>query len=85
MKVLLALFGGYGLKGGNLLFYPRALTFGAPEFLLVIFGNRQSEGKGLITLLTHEVIYGHAKPLLTNENHIHLRMIRFFPDIVKGF
>ena len=69
MKVLLALFGGYGLKGGNLLFHPRGLTFGAPEFLLVIFGNRQSEGKGLITLLAHEVIYGHAKPLLTNETH----------------
>ena len=69
MHMLLALLGGYGLKGGNLLFHPRALAFRAPEFLLAVFGNRQSQGKGLITLLTHEVVYGHAKPLLTSEIH----------------
>jgi len=40
MHVFSALLGGYGLKGGNLLFHPRALTFGAPEFLLAVFGNR---------------------------------------------
>jgi hypothetical protein len=69
MNVFLTLFGGYGLKGGNLLFHPRALAFRAPEFLLVVFGNRQNQGKGLITLLTHEVVYGHAKPLLISEIH----------------
>ena len=69
IHVFLALFGGYGLKGRNLLLDPRALAFRAPEFLLAVFRNRNCHGKRLIALFTHEVVYGHAKPLLTNEIH----------------
>jgi hypothetical protein len=69
MRVFSALLGGYGLKGGNLLFHPRALTLGAPEFLLAVFGNRNCHGERLIALFTHELIYGHGKPLLTDETH----------------
>ena len=74
MHVLLALLGGYGLKGSNLLFYPRALTFGAPDFLLSEFGNRNCHGERLIALFTHELIYRHGKPLLTNDTHQYLTL-----------
>jgi hypothetical protein len=69
MHVFSALLGGYGLKGGNLLFYPRTLTLGAPEFLLAVFGNRNCYGERLVALLTHEFIYGHGKPLLADDTH----------------
>lgn len=61
MNSFLALFGGYGLKGGNLLLHSGGLTIWAPEFFLSVFRNRYHYGKGLIALLTDEVVYRHAK------------------------
>jgi len=45
MNPVLALFGGYGLKGGNLLLHITALAFWALEFFLLIFRHCYSEGK----------------------------------------
>lgn len=61
MNSFLALFGGYGLKGGNLLLHSRAFAIWAPEFFLPVFRNRYHYGKRLIALLTDEVVYRHAK------------------------
>jgi hypothetical protein len=60
MNSHLALLGGYGLKGGNLLSYSSGLTFRASEFLFSVFRDRYSHGKRLIALLADEIVYRHA-------------------------
>jgi hypothetical protein len=65
MNSLLALFGGYGLKGGYLLFYSSGLTFRASEFFLSVFRNRYGHGKRLIALLTDEIVYRHTSSPLS--------------------
>jgi hypothetical protein len=60
---VLALFGGYGLKGGNLLSYLGAVAVRALEFLLLIFGKCERERKGLFALLAHKIIYRHTRLL----------------------
>jgi hypothetical protein len=62
MNPVLALFGGYGLKGGNLLLHITALAFWAPEFFLFIFRYFYIEGKRFIAFFTDELIHGHGKP-----------------------
>ena len=61
MNSFLALFRGYGLKGGNLLLHSGALTIWTPEFFLPVFRNRYRYGKRPIALLTDELVYRHAK------------------------
>lgn len=61
MSAVLALFGGDGLKGGNLLPYLGAFALGARELSLFILGKRKGEGKGLFALLTDKLIYRHAQ------------------------
>jgi hypothetical protein len=61
---VLALFGGYGLKGGNLLLHITALALWALEFSLLIFRHCYSEGKRFIVFFTDELIHGHGKPPL---------------------
>ena len=58
----LTLFRGYGLKGGDLLLDSGALAFGAPEFFLFVFRDRDSKGKGFIALFTLELVYWHTNP-----------------------
>jgi len=58
---ILALFGGDGLKGGNLLSHLGAFTLRALELSLFILGKRHGEGKGLLALLTDKLIYRHAQ------------------------
>ncbi len=61
----LTLFGGYGLKEGNLLLHFAAFAFWALEFFLFIFPNFYSQGKSLFTFFTHELVCGHARPPFT--------------------
>jgi hypothetical protein len=63
MKAVLTLFGGYGLKGGNLLLHLVAFTLWALEFLPFILRDFYIEGKRLVTFPTNEVILGHGKLL----------------------
>ncbi len=58
----LTLFRGYRLKGGDLLLDSGALAFGAPEFFLFVFRDRDNKGKGFIALFTLELVYWHANP-----------------------
>jgi hypothetical protein len=58
-----ALFGGYRLKAGNLLFHSGAFALWAPEFPLPVFRNRDGQRKGFIALFAHELVYGHVKLL----------------------
>ena len=50
------------LKGGNLLFDPRALAFGAPDFGRLVFGNGHDQGEPFFAFLTPEIITGHGTP-----------------------
>lgn len=61
MNAFLALFGGYGLKGGNLLLHSCAFAIWTPEFFLPVFRNWYHYGKRLIAFLTDEVVCRHAK------------------------
>ena len=61
MSADLALFGGDGLKGGNLLPYLGAFALWALEFSLFILGKREGERKGLLALLTDKLIYRHVQ------------------------
>lgn len=62
INTALTLFGGYSLKGGNLLLYFGAFTLWALEFFLFIFRNCYSEGKRLLAFFTDEFVYRHEKP-----------------------
>jgi hypothetical protein len=57
-----AFFGGYGLKGRNLLFDPNAFALWAPDFFLFIFGDCHHQGERLFAFFANELICGHGKP-----------------------
>jgi len=62
MNKALTLFGGYSLKGGNLLLHFAAFAFWAPELFLFIFRDCYSYGKRLIAFFTDKLVCGHEKP-----------------------
>jgi hypothetical protein len=57
-----ALFGGFGLKQGNLLLDLLALAFGAAEFSLFIFGNGQNQVEWFLAFFAVKFISGHGNP-----------------------
>ncbi len=64
MNRALTLFGGYSLKGGNLLLYFAAFAFWALEFFLFIFRDCYTYGKRLIAFFTDKLVCGHENLLL---------------------
>jgi hypothetical protein len=64
---ILALFGGLGLKGCNLLFYFRAFAFRAAELLFLIFRESQGQVERLIAFFANEIIYWHGTPPIDPE------------------
>jgi hypothetical protein len=61
---ILTLFGSYGLKGGNKLFYFPAFAFWTPGLLLLVLHNPHGERKLFLAFLAHEFVRGHGVNLL---------------------